>query len=365
VRSALASVSLAEYPDPRCTDLRQAIAARLEVPPDWVLVGNGATELIHLLARAVLQPGKTAAIFTPTFSEYEAACLAAGARVLSIQAGPPPQFTWPISRHTSSNQWQETTPSPVEGLSSTLSGAKGKEEGRACTESFRGRTNVVRGGTDLVFLCNPNNPTGLYLPPADVTRIIRAFPGAVIAIDEAYASFADQPWDSIPLVRDFPNVVLIHSMTKLYAIPGLRLGYAIAQPQLLDRLEALQPSWSVNAAALAAGLAALNEDAYVQLARACVQEAKTLLCSKLEPAGLTVTRGAANFIMVDVGNAAEVRRRLLPQRLCVRDCTSFGLPHHIRIGVRTPEECARLADALLAVLATQFPSPKQKGQAEG
>jgi len=319
VRKALASLDLSSYPDRECRALRAALARRLEVSPDWILVGNGSTELIHLLTRALLAHGDRAAIFTPTFGEYDAACRLSGADVAAVQADENNGFRWDI-----------------ESAAALLSGV-GAQHGAP----------LPPAPPRLLFLCNPNNPTGVYLSRAEVERVVTALPDTIVVLDEAYATFADEPWDSVPLLKH-PNVVLLHSMTKAYAIPSLRLGYAVARPELLRQVAHFQPSWSVNGAAQAAGVAALREDPYLQIARAAVQESKAYLRERLESAGLRVVMGAANFLLVDVGDARAVRRRLLEQRLCVRDCASFGVPRYIRIGIRTLPDCRRLADTLIA-----------------
>lgn len=338
VRKALASLNLSSYPDRECRALRAALARRLEVSPDWVLVGNGSTELIHLLARALLRPGDRATILTPTFGEYEAACRLSGAQVVAVQADENNGFRWDI------------------GAAITLL----RPVGAIPELPLRSQTQPR-----LLFLCNPNNPTGVYLSRAEVERIVTALSDTIVVLDEAYATFADEPWDSVPLLKH-PNVVLLHSMTKAYAIPSLRLGYAVARPELLREVAHFQPSWSVNGAAQAAGVAALREDPYLQVARAAVHESKAYLRTRLESAGLRVVMGAANFLLVDVGDARAVRRCLLGQRLCVRDCASFGLPRYIRIGIRTLPDCQRLAEALVTACfrpatTEAFPLPFREG----
>ncbi|MSQ13454.1 MAG: histidinol-phosphate aminotransferase family protein [Dehalococcoidia bacterium] len=318
VRKALVSLDLSSYPDRECRALRAALARRLEVSPDWILVGNGSTELIHLLARALLRPGDRAAIFTPTFGEYEAACRLSGAEVVAVQADENNGFRW-------------DTKSAAAFLSNL---------------GAQHAAPLPPAPPRLLFLCNPNNPTGVYLSRAEVERIVTALPDTIVVLDEAYATFADEPWDSIPLLKH-PNVVLLHSMTKSYAIPSLRLGYAVTRPELLREMARYQPSWSVNGFAQTAGVVALREDPYLQVARAAVQESKAYLRNRLGSAGLRVVMGAANFLLVDVGDARAVRRRLLEQRLCVRDCASFGLPRYIRIGIRTLPDCQQLVEALL------------------
>lgn len=307
VFEALAKLDLTSYPDSDCISFRTAVSRRLEVPAERILAGNGSTELIHLLARAYLTPDDTAVIFAPTFGEYEAACRAAHVNVVTIQAEETKGFMWDLNRAV--HLLQAINPKAI-------------------------------------FLCNPNNPTGTYLSRQDVERIAEAAPKAILAVDEAYATFADEPWDSMLLLK-YVNVVLLHSMTKNYAMPALRLGYAIADRSVIHHMAALQPSWSVNGAALAAGIAAFTQDPYLQISRECVLESKAFLVKALRDAGVYIVAGASNFILVNVGDGPAVRRTLLQHGLCVRDCTSFGLPSYIRISMRTLPETKRLAQALL------------------
>ena len=140
-------------------------------------------------------------------------------------------------------------------------------------------------------------------------------------------------------------------MTKDHALAGVRLGYLVAQPEVVEGARVLQHAWSVNAAAQAAGLAALDDDAHVDAARAVIREAKAQLCADLDALSLSPMPSAANFVLVRVGDAASVRSALLRRGIAVRDCASFGLPEHIRIAVRTTADCARLVEALREVLA--------------
>ena len=139
-------------------------------------------------------------------------------------------------------------------------------------------------------------------------------------------------------------------MTKDHALAGIRLGYLVADAAVVARVRHLQPAWSVNAVAQAAGIAALDDDAHVAAAAGVISEAKKQLYDGLDGLGVSATPSLANFVLARVGDAAEVRRQLLLRRIAVRDCTSFGLPEHIRIAVRRPAECARLVEALGEVL---------------
>jgi len=163
--------------------------------------------------------------------------------------------------------------------------------------------------------------------------------------------FVERPWDSTPLL-DAGNTVVLHSMTKDHALAGIRLGYAVAPNEIVARLKVLQPFWSVNAAAQAAGLAALEDDEHVRKGREEVAVSKAYLEKELELLGLKAVPSSANFILVDVGDAASLRSRLLRRGLVVRDCASFGLPGYIRISIRTPAECRRLTDGLKATIDT-------------
>jgi histidinol-phosphate aminotransferase len=158
-----------------------------------------------------------------------------------------------------------------------------------------------------------------------------------------------EPWSAEPLV-ELGNVALLRSLTKDHALAGLRIGYVAAAPGIIESLAKVRPPWSVNAVAQAAALAALADSTHLVAARAEVFAAKADLVTRLRALGLPVVPGAANFLLVEVGNAADFRMALLRRRCCVRDCSSFGLPSFVRIGVRTRLECRRLAAAFQSVL---------------
>ena len=312
VRQAAAKADLSSYPDRRCLDLTEELAARLDVGIDNLIVGNGSTELIHLLARAFLRPGETCLIFAPTFGEYEAAVTIAGAEFHLYRAEESQAFRW-----------------PVVDASETI-------------QKLRPR---------MVFLCNPNNPTGVYMDQDEVESI-RGAVGAdsLLVLDDAYVPLADWQWDSASMLHE-GNVAILRSMTKDHALAGVRLGYMIAQPRVVEAVRQLQPSWSVNAVAQAVGIAALEDEAHVTEARRVISEAKEYLFHELETLGVPAMPSAANFILAKVGDAPGIRLALLRRAIAVRDCTSFGLPEHIRIAIRRPEDCVRLVAALKEVLS--------------
>ena len=315
VRRAAARADLSSYPDRHSLVLREGLAARLEVDPAMVAVGNGSTELIHLLVRALQRPGVRSLIFAPTFGEYETAVALAGGQTAVLRASVADRFRWSISQ-------------AVETIERTRPG--------------------------LVFLCNPNNPTGHYLPPAAVRKIREAVgPNSVLMLDDAYVSLSDNPWNTVPLLRD-GRLAILRSMTKDHALAGVRIGYLLADPHLIREVRRIQPAWSVNSVAQAVGLAALEDDAHLEEARSLIARSKALLQGGLQALGIPVEESAANFFLARVGNASQMRTCLLRRHIAVRDCTSFGLPEHIRIAVRRPEECARLLATLEEVMDSGF-----------
>ena len=317
VRAALRRASLERYPDRDCHELRAALARRAGLPADWLLCGNGAAELIHLLARAVLRPGDSVLVATPTFGEYAHASALNGGRVV--------EEAWALP--------------PGDGL-----------------DWRRLRSAIQARRPRLVWLCTPNNPTGDALdgPAAVELLAATATAGGLLVVDEAYAELLldGRPPDLTPLLTG-PHggrLALLRSLTKGYALAGLRLGCLLARPELLAASRRLRPPWTVNALAQAAGLAALDADeAHLARCRARLVATKRWLGAALERAGYPVVPGRTNWLLVEVGDAAGVRRRLLAQGLLVRDCASFGLPRHIRVAVRRPGECRRLVTALAAL----------------
>ena len=312
VTEAIRRVDLSAYPDPECTELRSALSSHLGVRPDCILVGNGSTELIHLVASARLRRGGRAAVFAPTFGEYEAACRLQQVEPLPIRASPERYFRWDIAEAT--HLLAELQPA-------------------------------------LVFICNPNNPTGTYLEPGDVDACARAVgDGGLLVVDEAYAPFVDERWDSTPLL-EIGNVALVRSMTKQHGLPGLRLGYLVAPARIMREARRFQHTWSVNAVAQAAGVAALDDREHVEEGRRVVKAAREYLVREVRGLGLACASPSANFLLVEVGDATGLRLELLRRHgVCVRDCTSFGMPGHIRIGVRGMQDSRRLIEALRDVL---------------
>jgi histidinol-phosphate aminotransferase len=306
VHKALSNLDFSSYPDIENLVLRETVAQKTGMRSEQIVFGNGTMELINLLAQAYLQSGDAVFILSPTFSEYEMAAKRNNAEVVYLNALDREGFYWNIAN-----------------INRKIRLRKPK----------------------LVFLCNPNNPTGVYLSQDTVSALLEAVGDGHLILDEAYVSFVNERWDATTLLQN-GNIVILRSMTKDYALAALRLGYALCNPDVAYAILCRQPAWSVNAAAQAAGAAALSDKEYLPKARKLIMESKDYLFREIELLGLRVWPAAANFLLVKVGDAKTLRFELLKNGICVRDCGSFGLPEFIRVGVRTLPECMHFISVL-------------------
>jgi histidinol-phosphate aminotransferase len=307
VRAIWDDLAIARYPDRECLALRSALAGHHRCTAEQVWVGNGTAELIWLLALAYLRPGDGVLIVSPTFGEYAVASRLMGARVQIWATRPQDDFR-----------------PDVDALV-------------AQAEALRPR---------LTFLCNPNNPTGIYLGRGAVDALLAANPSGLLILDEAYVAFVREAWGSVPFLET-GRVVVLRSMTKDCAMAGLRLGYLLAAPDVVAAVRRVQPPWSVNAVAQAAGGAALHGEAqdFVRSTVAQTLSTKEALVQDLMALGLCVYPSATHFFLVEVEDAATTRASLMAHGMLVRDCTSFGLPTCVRIATRRPAENRQLVAA--------------------
>ena len=299
------------YPDPLCRALRADIARRDGVSPAEVLCGAGAADLIVRLCLA-LRP-KTALVTAPTFSEYEGALRLAGCAV---------------RRH------------PLRA-----------EESFDLTEDI---LSAITEDLDLLFLCNPNNPTGRLISPDLLRAICRRCgeTGTRLALDECFIELTDAP-PATPLLRDNPRLLLLRAFTKSYAVPGLRLGYALcADAGLLKAMARAGQPWSVSAVAQAAGIAACALPRWPEAGRALLCAERPKLLTGLRSLGLTVWEGAANYLLFRAPGDRTLKERLAERGILLRSCADYaGLgAEDYRTAVRRPEDNARLLRALQEVL---------------
>ena len=305
VAQALRAVPLDRYPDRDCLVLRNALADHLAVAPEQIVVGNGTAELIHLVAFAFVQPGDRVLVIGPTFGEYGRAAGLMGANIVNWTATVESGFA--VDRQAVSRLLHDSQPR-------------------------------------LLFVCRPNNPTATILPLDVIDEWTAANPQTLFVVDEAYLAFAAGVQSTLTLNR--PNIVVLRSMTKDYALAGLRLGYAIGHPQVINALTGVRPAWNVNALAQAAGVAALGDQAHLRMTLDRLRQATYDFVAGLRRSGLPPLPSSVHFFLVNVGNGARFRRDLLQRGILVRDCASFGLPAYVRIATRRPEENARLLDAI-------------------
>lgn len=295
---------LGAYPHERAA--AEALAVRHGRRPDEVVLLNGAAQGFWLLA--ALQPQHAATVH-PSFTEPEVALAAAGHAPRRVILGPP---------------W-------------TLDPA------------------AIPGDADLVVLGNPTNPTGVLHPRETIQRLCR--PGRVVAVDEAFMDFVPGEPESLAHRGDLPGLVVLRSLTKLHAIPGLRAGYLLAAPELAKTLRGHRPGWSVNALALAAATAVAAHPEHAQRIAHETAGLRADLATRLAP-HLTVHPANANFLLAEHPSGEALVQRLRAEHgIAVRPCHSFpGLTaNHLRIAVRTPADHARLAQAIQQIQQTQRP----------
>ena len=301
------------YPDPLCRELRAALAGAEGVPADWILCGNGAADLIFRLALAV-RP-RRALLPAPTFAEYEAALQTVGCAVQRVFLREENEF--------------------------------------AVTEEF---IDAVTPETDVVFLCQPNNPTGQVTPPALVERLVRrcAECGAVLVVVECFLDFLPDrdAWTAKQFLRDAPQLIILKAFTKLYAMAGVRLGYALCgDAALLEKMRGAGQPWAVSSLAQAAGLAALQETAYAGAVRALIAEQRPRMAAGLRALGLRVMDGQANYLLFRA--TPDFGEKLRRRGAVVRSCANYpGLDAAwYRTAVRTAEENTRLLQIMGEILA--------------
>ena len=332
--------SLVHYPDPDSRELVSAIAAYYSVPENQIIVGNGSTELLYALTRAAALT--RAVIPAPSYIDYATAARRAGMEVHTLPLRESDGFTL---------DWQE--------LDKALAAKCDADILCACDA---GGTPATRR---MVLLGQPNNPTGLMLDPARLREFAAGHLDSLFVVDEAFADFvADYP----TLMRDLPaNVVVLRSMTKFFAIPGLRLGFAVASPNMAARMREHLLPWSVNALAQAAGAAVLADRAYADRSRQFVQEQRQSLAAGLGAIpGLFVYPGCANFLLVRLNrsdiDAPTLASRLIRQGIAIRVCDNYpGLDgRFFRVAVRTPQENARLLEELSIAVGSPRPPAKPR-----
>lgn len=298
------------YPDSEAPALRAALARKLGVALEEVVVANGSNELLELLVRTFCGAGEHVVFGEPAFVVYRLACLAQGV----------PHTAVPLDA--------------------------------GYVHDLPAMARAIRTDTRLVFIANPNNPTGTHVPRRELERFLRTIPREVIvALDEAYIEYADAPdfADGLELRGLHPRVVPVRTFSKIYGLAGLRVGYAVMPAELAGYIHRVRAPFNVNAIAQAAAVAALDDHEHVARTRALNLEEKAFVGARLERLGVRVVPSQANFLLVDLGRPAqELYTALLRHGVIVR--TVPPLPSMARVTLGTRAENERFLDALQTVL---------------
>ena len=309
-----ATAHLGRYPDPAGFELKQALSARWSVPQNWLTLGNGSNDILELVASALLEPGSSVVYAQHAFVVYRLATQARGARHLVVPA----------------KDFGHDLPAMLE---------------------------AIDGTTRVVFIANPNNPTGTYLPNAQLEAFLEAVAQrhgtrVTVVLDEAYNEFLEpeQRVDSVGLVKRYANLLVSRSFSKAYGLAGLRVGYAIAQPALTDLMNRVRQPFNVNSLAQAAAIAALKDTDFLAKSFTVNREGKAQLQQGFAKLGLTFVPSYANFVLVKVGDAARVNLELLKRGVIVRPVAGDGLPEWLRVSIGLPHENQKFLEALAAVV---------------
>lgn len=307
VRAVTDSAHLWErYPDPNCTELVNALAQKYSVTSGQLAVGNGAADLIYRIVNA-LKPRKCL-VTAPAFSEYEKALSESGCKITYYELC--------------------------------------EEDDFEVKEDICG---LIDENTDLVFITSPNNPTGRTVSSDIIRKLLEkcAENSCILVCDECFIGFTDHPSENTALRFINPSLIILNAFTKIYAMPGLRLGYAVCgSVAAAERIRSTGQYWSVSVPAQAAGIAALACEDYPDKTRRLVSEEREFLVNALEGTGIKVFRSDANFILVKT--SSDLYNALLSEGILIRCCSSYrGLnEEYFRIAVRTHEENVKLAEAV-------------------
>ena len=302
VEAALAGVE--RYPDQ--FDLIAAIAERHGVAQEQVVLGNGSNDVLDIAARVFLAPGRSAVFSRHAFAVYPLATMTAGAECLVAPA-----------RHYG--------------------------------HDLAAMRSLIREDTRVVWIANPNNPTGTFLPYADVKAFIASVPPDVaVVLDEAYNEYlppADRV-DTLPWIREFPNLIVTRTFSKVYGLAGLRVGYGVASPEVADLMNRIRQPFNVNNLALAAAVAALDDHAFLAESFELNRRGMEQIVAGLKRLGLEHIPSHGNFVTFAVADGATVNQKLLRQGVIVRPIGGYGLPNHLRVTIGLPEENERFLAAL-------------------
>jgi histidinol-phosphate aminotransferase len=309
---AVAAADLTRYPDGNAFALKNALAAKLAVPPDAIVLGNGSNDVLELVTHAFLRPGDHAVYAQHAFAVYPLATQARGAVGIEVPA-------------------------------------------RAFAHDLDAMRDAITPKTRVVFIANPNNPTGTWHRPHAIKAFIASVPRDVLVVlDEAYNEYLDDADDAkaSQWIAEFPHLIVSRSFSKAFGLAALRVGYGVMDAAVADILNRVRQPFNVNALAQAAAIAALADRDYVAESRRLNRDGVRQLDAGLRSLGVNVLPTHGNFVLVHVGDGARVYEALLRQGVIVRPVGNYGLPQWLRVTVGLPAENERFLAALAVALAS-------------
>ncbi|SEN50432.1 histidinol-phosphate aminotransferase [Duganella sp. CF517] len=310
-----AATDLGRYPDANGFELKAALSKRYDVPADWITLGNGSNDILEIAAHAFVERGQAIVYSQYSFAVYALATQGVGARHIVVPA-------------------------------------------RAYGHDLPAMLAAIDADTRLVFIANPNNPTGTFIPAADIQAFLDKVPAnVVVVLDEAYNEFLaeENQFESAEWVKRYPNLLVSRTFSKAYGLAGLRVGFGIAQPALTDLMNRIRQPFNVNSMAQAAAIAALNDKDFLKRSAANNAAGYQQFTEAFTQLGLEFVPSYGNFVLVKVGNdpaaGSRVNLSLLKQGVIVRPVGNYGLPEWLRISIGLPQENAVLIAALTKALA--------------
>ncbi|HEX7635644.1 MAG TPA: histidinol-phosphate transaminase [Noviherbaspirillum sp.] len=310
-----AVADIGRYPDSNGFELKQAITAKYGVPQDWITLGNGSNDILELAAHAFVQPTQSVIYAQYSFAVYALATQAVGGRAIVVPA-------------------------------------------KSYGHDLAAIANSITADTKLIFIANPNNPTGTFIPADEIEAFLKVVPqNIVVVLDEAYNEYLalEQQYDSIAWVKQYPNLLVSRTLSKAYGLAGLRIGFGIAQPVITDLLNRIRQPFNVNSLAQAAAVAALNDAAFLQKSAKLNADGYRQLTQAFDAMDLEYVPSYGNFVLVKVGDddgaGARVNLALLKHGVIVRPVGNYGLPQWLRISIGLPEENEIFITALKKALA--------------
>jgi histidinol-phosphate aminotransferase len=308
IEKALTQLHL--YPDGNAFYLKHKLAQKLGVTPAHLVLGTGSNEIIEFVSHALMRPGAEVIVSQYCFAIYPIMAKMFGAKVVTVPA-------------------------------------------HDYGHDLEAMAKAVNSSTTVMFVANPNNPTGTLASTESLMKLVSAVPQNVLLVfDEAYIEFLDKPADLVSLIRKGtnPNLLVMRTFSKIYGLAGLRLGYGIGDPEFVTALEKVRQPFNVNAVAQIGALAALDDGEHIHRARQTNAQGLKFWEQACKAMGLLYVPSAANFILIQTGNGEQVFKELQKQGVIVRPMGGYQLPEFVRISVGTPSENERCLAALKKVL---------------